>query len=358
MFALGFAKPQASFTRNLIKLTFASAMPCVVLAVDSHAPDRAAIAQAAAVLCSGGLVAFPTETVYGLGANALDPAAVAKIFAAKGRAATNPLIVHVPDIEAARALVADWPSEAQRLAERFWPGPLTLVLPRRSVVPDIVTAGGPTVAVRVPAHPVALALLRACRLPLAAPSANRSTQLSPTRAEHVLSGLADRIDLLLDAGPTPGGLESTVVDVTAAPPRLLRPGLVTLAQFEAVVGSIAQLAAPATEPLRSPGLSAKHYAPRTRLELADDGAARVRLLVSQGLRVGWVAFARSDVDVGRAAAVVRMPEDVEAYSAQLYATLHSLDAQGLDCIVVDLPPASDAWLAVHDRLQRAAHADV
>src|SRR5262245_49228077 len=184
--------------------TLKVAMSCVTLPVDPRAPDDASIARAAAVLRAGGLVALPTETVYGLGASALDAAAVAKIFAAKGRPARNPLIVHVPDVASARALVEDWPETADRLAERFWPGPLTLVLRRRPLVPDAVTAGGPTVAIRVPAHPVALALLHACGFPLAAPSANRSSRLSPTRAEHVLGDLADRIDLVLDAGPTPG----------------------------------------------------------------------------------------------------------------------------------------------------------
>src|SRR5579864_4916197 len=196
-------------------------MPCTVLTVDPQAPDAAAIAEAAALLRAGGLVAFPTETVYGLAANALSADAVSRIFAAKGRPAGNPVIVHVADAAGARALVDDWPAAAERLAERFWPGPLTLVLPRSRQVPDLVTAGGSTVGVRVPAHPVALALLHACGLPLAAPSANRSTRLSPTRAAHVLGDLGDRIDLLLDGGATPGGLESTVLDLTAAPPRLL-----------------------------------------------------------------------------------------------------------------------------------------
>src|SRR5437764_451481 len=168
-------------------------METAVLAVDPAAPDGRAVERAAAVLRSGGLVAFPTETVYGLGANARDAAAVARIYAAKGRPARNPIIVHVADVDAARAVVADWPDAAARLAERFWPGPLTLVLPRGPAVPDVVTAGGPAVAVRVPGHPVALALLRACGLPLAAPSANSSTRLSPTRAEHVLSDLGGRI---------------------------------------------------------------------------------------------------------------------------------------------------------------------
>ncbi len=195
-----------------------------LLAVDPFSPEPERIARAAEVLRRGGLVAFPTETVYGLGANALDPNAVAGIFHAKGRPANNPVIVHVAEARDVLRVVADWPEIAERLAQRFWPGPLTLVLPKRAGVPDVVTAGGPTVAVRVPAHPVALALLRAVGVPIAAPSANRSTQLSPTRAEHVQRGLDGLIDLILDGGPTTGGLESTVLDVTTTPPRLLRPG--------------------------------------------------------------------------------------------------------------------------------------
>src|SRR4051794_39087740 len=215
-----------------------------VLALHAIPPDPADVAVAAAVLHRGGLVAFPTETVYGLGANALDAAAVARIFAAKGRPATNPLIVHVAAAEHVWSVAADWPAVAARLAERFWPGPLTLVLPKAAAVPDAVTAGGPTVAVRVPAHPVALALLRAAGVPLAAPSANRSTELSPTTAGHVLHGLGGRIDLVLDAGPTAGGIESTVLDVTTNPPRLLRPGLVTPAMIEAVIGPIRRASEP------------------------------------------------------------------------------------------------------------------
>src|SRR5581483_10612849 len=239
-----------------------------VVRVHPQKPDETAMTRAAEALRGGGLVAFPTETVYGLGANALDAEAVARIFAAKGRPANNPLIVHVPDVAAARELVTDWPETAERLAERFWPGPLTLALPRRETIPDIVTAGGPTVAVRVPAHPVALALFRAAGVPVAAPSANRSGYLSPTRAEHVLAGLDGRIEMVLDAGPVPGGIESTVLDLTGDPPRLLRPGLVSPAELEAVIGPI-RTAEPAPtggdRPLPSPGMLSRHYAPRTPL---------------------------------------------------------------------------------------------
>ncbi len=267
-------------------------MKTVVFTLDPAAPNAEAIAEAARVLREGGLVAFPTETVYGLGANALDASAVARIFAAKGRPANNPLIVHVADTRAARRVVADWPPLAAMLAERFWPGPLTLVLPKRDTVPDAVTASGPTVAVRVPAHPLAQALVRAAGVPIAAPSANRSTELSPTRAEHVLRGLDGRIDVLLDGGPTAGGIESTVLDLTATPPRLLRPGLLSIAELESVLGPLSRSlpsSVETTQSLPSPGLLPRHYAPRTPLECVETASAartlqpwRGRVSVSAG----------------------------------------------------------------------------
>ena len=252
-------------------------MKTIVFRLDPYTPNADALTEAARVLRGGGLVSFPTETVYGLGANALDAAAVARIFAAKGRPANNPLIVHVADAGAARRLVADWPPLAERLAERFWPGPLTLVLTKRDPVPDVVTAKGPTVAVRVPAHPVAQALVRAAGVPIAAPSANRSTELSPTRAEHVLRGLDGRIDVLLDGGPTAGGIESTVLDLTVTPPRLLRPGLLGIAELEVATRARwfvrRQQDGEGTAALPSPGLLPRHYAPRTPLECVETGSA-------------------------------------------------------------------------------------
>ena len=208
----------------------------------AHAhPEPAVIAEAAAILRRGGVVAFPTETVYGLGANAMDAAAVQSIFAAKGRPADNPVIVHVADTAAARRLAAHWPDIATLLAEKFWPGSLTLILPKRPEMPEVVTAGGSTVGIRVPAHPIALELLRVAEIPIAAPSANRSTQISPTTAAHVMQSLNGRIDLVLDGGPTTGGLESTVLDLTVDPPRILRPGLVTRQQLQAVIGNVARV---------------------------------------------------------------------------------------------------------------------
>ncbi|MFO0808183.1 MAG: L-threonylcarbamoyladenylate synthase [Gemmataceae bacterium] len=321
-------------------------MAAILTVVDA---TTTAIAEAAAVLRRGGLVAFPTETVYGLGANALDADAVARIFARKGRPATNPVIVHVADAARVASVAADWPDVAARLADAFWPGPLTLVLRKRPEVPDVVTAGGPTVAVRVPNHPVALALLRAADVPLAAPSANRSTQLSPTRAEHVPAGLAD---LVLDGGPCAGGIESTVLDVTTPTPRLLRPGLVTVAMLEAVVGSVEVVAPTGDGVARSPGQMERHYAPRAVLELAD--RHRAMALARAGQLVGWVTYTSNDV----AGAVVRhLSSDPTGYAAGLYAALHELDAAGVEAILVEPPPQGEEWRAVRDRLRRAAHSD-
>jgi L-threonylcarbamoyladenylate synthase len=308
------------------------------------------------VLRRGGLVAFPTETVYGLAANALNERAVASIFAAKGRPPNNPLIVHVAGLAEARPLVREWPDPAARLAERFWPGPLTLVLPGAGGVAKAVTAGGPTVALRVPAYPVALALLRKVSLPLAAPSANRSSRISPTTAEHVLRGFDGRVDLILDAGPTTGGIESTVLDLTHAPASLLRPGLVPPGKIEEVIGPINRVAPPPQESgaLASPGLLDRHYAPAATLECVEEPAwPHVLRLLHDGSRVGWLTF--KDLLLERDGLVVlRMPSRSVEYAAQLYAALHQLDALGVTRIVADWPPDAEEWLAVRDRLRRAA----
>jgi L-threonylcarbamoyladenylate synthase len=315
--------------------------------------------------------------VYGLGANALDLAAAARIFEAKGRPAINPVIVHVADSAAARELAADWSDTAEELARAFWPGPLTLVLPKRQAVPEIVTAGGPTVGIRVPSHPVALALLRAAGVPIAAPSANRSTELSPTTAEHVLRGMEGRIDMVLDGGPTPGGIESTVLSLAGDRPRLLRPGAVTVAEIEAIVGTIdrgfvsaslesapdlrsgvsaEEPVGPGSAPLASPGMMARHYAPRVPLEVVPNGAHRVTELLAAGHRVGWLALSEAGTEPHASDRLVRveMPPDPVAYAARLYAALHTLDAQAVTRIVVDAPPRTDDWLAIRDRLRRAS----
>lgn len=322
------------------------------LSVLPASPDPEAIAIAADIIRRGGLVAFPTETVYGLGANALDADAVRRIFLAKGRPDNNPLIAHVPDALVARELVAEWPQRAERLAERFWPGPLTLVLPKQPVVPDLVTAGLPAVAVRVPSHPVALALLRATAMPIAAPSANRFTELSPTTADHVAQSLGERVDLILDGGPTTVGIESTVLDLTGPVPRLLRPGMVTLAELEQTVGAIASPpVVTGSGPRLSPGMHERHYAPRAPLILVTPADVEREAARGGGMQVG--ALVLSDL-VWPVQHPMRMPNDPAEYASRLYAALHSLDELGCHLILVERPPDAPAWLGVHDRLKRAA----
>jgi L-threonylcarbamoyladenylate synthase len=313
-----------------------------VISIDPSHPDPAVIRQAAALLDAGRLVAFPTETVYGLGASALNAAAVARIFAAKGRPATNPVIVHIATDDQMDA-VGVWSPAARKLAAAFWPGPLTLVVPKADRVPPEVTGGGATVAVRRPAHPVAAALIAATSGPVAAPSANVSGALSPTTAAHVLTGLNGKIDLLLDGGPCPGGLESTVVDASGPTVRLLRPGPITVAELDAVVGPVEVTApAPAADaPLPSPGLLTRHYAPRTVLECAateEEATFLIRLYETAGLRVARLSLTGSPAEV----------------AARLYADLHALDVGGFDRIIAVLPPDTDEWRAVRDRLTRAA----
>jgi L-threonylcarbamoyladenylate synthase len=340
-------------------------MDTETLTVDPHSPDPAAIARAAGLLRAGRLVAFPTETVYGLGANALDPTAVGGIFAAKGRPSSNPLIVHVAEAALTGNVAAQWPETAARLAAKFWPGPLTIVVPRKPGLPDEVTAGGPTVAVRCPAHAVAQALIRAAGVPLAAPSANRSTELSPTRAEHVLKGLGGRIDMILDGGPCPGGIESTVVDASGPVVRLLRPGPITVPVLEEVVGKVEVAnrgGEPPGAPARSPGQMAKHYSPRTRLKLVDGNDLLEDAIEARraGLRVGSVSFAGEGTSPKEAAGAsgrhVSLPADPEPAAALLYDALHRLDQGGLDLILVEIPPDTPEWAAVRDRLTRAASA--
>ncbi|HEX8321090.1 L-threonylcarbamoyladenylate synthase [Longimicrobium sp.] len=331
----------------------------MLLSVHPEHPEPATLAHAAQVLRNGGLVAFPTETVYGLGAHALDPDAVARIFAAKGRPGYNPLIVHVADADAARRLASQWPDEARRLADAFWPGPLTLVLPKDGAVPDAVTAGLPSVALRVPAHPVAHALLRVAAIPVAAPSANRSTQVSPTTAAHVLEGLGDRVDVIVDGGPCPVGIESTVISLAGPRPTLLRPGTVSIDDLRAVIGDVALPSAdPHAEAARpSPGMMDRHYAPRATVRIipredrdrAIEAAARE---VDGGRRIGGLLLHDADP---RIAPVIRMPADPAGYASRLYAALHELDAAGCDAILVDAVPDDPAWAGIRDRLRRAAH---
>jgi len=321
---------------------------------------EAAVHEAAAVLRAGGLVAFPTETVYGLGAHALDPAAVERIYRAKGRPAYNPLIVHVATVDAARALSSAWPAAADRLAERFWPGPLTLVVPKADFIPDSVSAGLGTVGIRVPAHPVAHALLAAAGIPVAAPSANRSAHVSPTTAEHVRRSLGDRVDLVLDAGPTPVGIESTVLSLAGPVPTVLRPGSIPVDALREVLGEVrvggGEAGGDAARP--SPGMLDRHYAPAAEVRLFDPEArdaalAKASWAAGEHRRIGVIAFAPADAP---ATQVVEMPADARAYAARLYAALHELDAAGCEVVWIEQVPDTPAWAGVRDRLRRAATA--
>jgi len=336
-------------------------METTVLEVNAESPDPESIRRAAEALRGGRLVAFPTETVYGLGANALDASAVARIFEAKGRPARNPIIVHVAGAHAARTLVTAWPPETEILAAKFWPGPLTLVLPKSALVPDVVTGGGPTVGIRVPANPVALSLLRDADIPVAAPSANRSTEVSPTTAAHVLKGLRGRIDIVLDGGPASGGIESTVLDLSCERPRLLRLGLVSAAQIEATIGPVDRDLVPdeTLEPLPSPGLMRRHYAPRAAVQLVDSERAETALqsLLSGHRLIGWMPL-HMPTHAESARLIVRhMPDMPDAYSSRLYSALHALDDAGVERIVIEMPPDAPEWHAVRDRLARSAMSD-
>jgi L-threonylcarbamoyladenylate synthase len=312
-----------------------------------HEVPRAELRRAADLLRAGRLVAFPTETVYGLGANALDAEALARIYEAKGRPRTSPLIVHIALREMLPRVVAHWSEQADILTTKFWPGPLTLVLPKQKAVPDLVTAGLPTVGVRMPSHPVALALIRECDLPLAAPSANRFTQLSPTTAEHVRQSLGDRVDFILDGGSCEVGIESTVLSLAGDVPTLLRPGGVSRSQIEEVIGPIQMLTEPVQGPHVSPGLHAKHYSPHTRLVLSRNGE------LPEAGRGAYLQLSRGPIR--SQVQVVAMPNTPESYASALYKTLHDLDSKGLDWIAVERPPSMPEWDAVNDRLRRAAH---
>jgi L-threonylcarbamoyladenylate synthase len=290
--------------------------------------------EAAQRIRAGELVAFPTETVYGLGANALDAEAVDRIYELKERPATSPLIVHVSSIEMARTLVTEWPPEAERLARQYWPGPLTLVLPKAPSIPDIVTAGLPTVGVRVPNHPIALELIREAGVPIAAPSANRFMQLSPTTAEHVREAFGDAVPVL-DGGACQVGIESTVVSLVGGKVTLLRPGMITLDEIE-------QAAAPdGSHP--APGMHHRHYSPRTPLFLVKG---------PKQLPAGLGAYVWREKPAMQPN--VHMPADPEAYAAKLYGVLHELDHEGWPWIAVEEPPGTPEWAAVLDRLRRAA----
>jgi L-threonylcarbamoyladenylate synthase len=314
------------------------------------------IERAVAVLRAGGLVAFPTETVYGLGADATRADAVARIFAAKGRPATNPLIVHVADADVARRYTTNWTPAAQALAAAYWPGPLTLVLPKTPDIPDVVTAGRATVGLRAPNHATALELLRAFGGPIAAPSANRSNHISPTTAGHVRDEFGDAVDVILDGGACTVGIESTVLDLSTDVPRILRPGVVTRKQIEFIIGRVGIGAAvdDAAVASASPGRHAVHYAPHTpayRFETGRRGG--VPALAPDGRRVGILALGATRDEVNRRGTVVAMPREPALYARHLYEALRELDAMNLAALYVELPPDTPEWAAVRDRLTRA-----
>ncbi|WP_250027445.1 L-threonylcarbamoyladenylate synthase [Paractinoplanes maris] len=307
-------------------------------------PDADGFRRAVEVLRADSVVAFPTETVYGLGANAFSEKAVGEIYRLKNRPSWNPLIVHVANVEAARELTESWPDEANELAAQFWPGPLTLVLPRARHL-DGVGASNDTIAIRIPAHEVALRLLEASGLALAAPSANRSEGISPTTAEHVLRSLPD-VPLVLDGGPASWGIESTVVDLTGSGVRLLRPGALSLRALRDVAGPITLPGeGPADGAVRaSPGMSRRHYAPRATVVLVEDVRDADR-----DDSVGVLTYETAAVEGAEV-----LSADPREYAADLYAALHRLDDAGVATILVREPPPTEDWLAVRDRLARAA----
>jgi L-threonylcarbamoyladenylate synthase len=318
------------------------------------------VAEAVRVLRAGGLVAFPTETVYGLGASALDEGAVRRVFAAKGRPLGHPLIAHIEGEEQARSLARSWPEMASRLARAFWPGPITLVVDRAMHVPEVLSGGGNSIALRVPAHPVALAIIEGLGGPVAAPSANRHQRISPTLAAHVIAQLGEHVDLVLDAGLCATGIESSVIDVRGKTARVLRPGAASAAALREIVGDLETLDEDATEGVAraSPGMGARHYAPQARLSLVEtlaDAHSAVQDLAAEGRRAGVIAREEPSALAWPAGTVVRTlgsaPDD---YARLLYATLHDLDEAGVRAIVVVRVPADETWSAIADRLRRAA----
>jgi len=326
----------------------------------THTPElfRAALRRAVELLRAGEVVALPTETVYGLAANAWNASAVERIFQVKGRPAHNPIIVHVASLEMARRCVAAWPALAGKLGEAFWPGPLTLVLPRAKDIPSIITAGGPTVGVRWPSHPFIQAVIQECGFPLAAPSANPSNRVSPTTAEHVRKAMGDRIGLIVDGGAAQVGIESTVLDISDSPPRLLRPGMIHEQALLAVSGRLAVRGNKNSEVLRSPGLLRTHYSPKARLVVwswegeAELEARSARSRVAKA-NIHVIVHTRVPSAAGFGKVSV-IPHDATAFARAIYAVLHRCDEEGAELIVVEALPDGPEWHAIADRLRRAA----
>jgi L-threonylcarbamoyladenylate synthase len=339
-----------------------SVMKAEIVATDTPALFEAAVLRATELLRAGEVVALPTETVYGLAANALDPRAVSQIYEIKGRPAHNPIIVHIASVEMAKRCVGNWPALADKLAKAFWPGPLTLVLPRAKEIPGVVTAGGPTVGVRWPNHPFIQAVIRECDFPLAAPSANLSSRISPTTAEHVRRQLGTRVRLIVDGGPSQVGIESTVLDLTASPPQVLRPGTIHIESLSAVMGGGGRRKAEGGneggKTLRSPGLLRKHYAPKANLLVLnwrDEADLKSQIASREFQVVNCHVIAHSRVPAGGDfAGVSVIAHDAAAFARAIYAELHRCDTAGAELIVVESLPDTAEWRAIADRLHRAA----
>ena len=351
--------PSARLPRGTGCGTLDLAMPAEILSTHTPLLFQGAVARAVELLRAGEVVALPTETVYGLAANAWDSRAVARIFEVKGRPSINPLIVHVADGQGAMDCAAVWPEMATRLATRFWPGPLTLVVPRGPRIPDGVTGGGDTVGIRWPFHPFMQAVIRACGFPLAAPSANLSNQLSPSSASHVIAGLGQRIPLIVDGGDCNVGIESTVVDVTGPVPRILRPGMISLEEIADASGCGVALNAGVNVAgaLRSPGMLEKHYSPRARLVVWrwSDDLDLARQLRGAGVDPSdaWILTHTRLPTSGRYPHAMMIPAEPEAFARALYAELHRCDEGGARMIVVEAVPEGSSWDGISDRLRRA-----
>ncbi len=333
-------------------------MTTKVRKIETPADFTAAVDAAAELLKRGEVVAVPTETVYGLAANALDADAVRRIYEVKGRPNSNPIIVHIGSLAMAQTCSSIWPATAGVLAAAFWPGPLTIILPRSSIIPQIVTAGGETVGLRWPSHPFMQALIGACAFPIAAPSANPANALSPTSAEHVMALLRGKIPLIVDAGSSNVGIESTVIDITVDPPHLLRAGMISTPQIADVLKrSVAQKQTQSTT-LKSPGLLRRHYAPRAKLVVAawrdetelKDLAEKLRVPLHD---ISVIAHDRipQNIPFGRIAVI---PHDAEAYARALYAELHLCDQAGAKMILAEQVPSNEKWQGIRDRLNRAS----
>lgn len=327
----------------------------------AHTPElfQKAVHRAAELLRAGQVVALPTETVYGLAANALDASAVAKIFEIKGRPSHNPIIVHVASLAMAKRCVTAFPLLAEQLAKAFWPGPLTMVLPRAYTIPAIVTAGGETVGVRWPSHPLIQAVTRECDFPLAAPSANLSNRISPTNATHVQNQLNGKIPAIVDGGQSGVGIESTVVDLTVSPPQILRPGMIHTESLAAAgMPLTTQSTSPQTGTLKSPGQLKKHYAPKAKLLILnwrDDDELKVQIQNSKSKLSHSHVIAHTCIPSAEPFARVSViPHDAEAFARAIYAELHRCDEEGAQIIVVEAPPATPEWSGITDRLRRAA----